>query len=149
VRAIIIALLLTTGALANNAPEVLSQKEKHCIVEAIYHEARGESMMCQVILAQSVFNRIIMRGWPNNACAVIKQRSQYSYRTEIKDLTMHDNASKHRAAEALYNAVNMPFDLSNGATHYVRKGTWTYWQDHPNVTFLGQCDNHVFFREER
>lgn len=148
---ILIALIVSTTAysMKPNTPLFLSEKELYCIIEAVYFESRGESTVCQIILIQSVFNRMVKPWYPSNACDVINQSAQYSYKTQIKDLTMYDSASKNRAIEYLHYAINMPIDLSMGATHFVKQGTWTYWQTHPKVTYLGQCDNHIYFKEER
>ena len=53
-----------------------------CLAEAIYHEARGESIKGQKYVAQVIVNRMHSKYFPDNVCDVIYQPYQFSYTLE-------------------------------------------------------------------
>lgn len=53
--------------------------EQHCLVSAIYFEARGESLEGQLAVAEVVLNRARSGRYPATWCGVVVQRSQFSF----------------------------------------------------------------------
>jgi hypothetical protein len=49
-----------------------------CLALNIYHEARGEPETGKIAVAQVVMNRVADRRFPNDICAVVKQRGKLS-----------------------------------------------------------------------
>lgn len=49
-----------------------------CLALNIYHEARGEPETGKIAVAQVVMNRVSDRRFPNDVCAVVKQRGKLS-----------------------------------------------------------------------
>tara|TARA_B100000530_G_scaffold1590_2_gene1361 strand:+ start:1117 stop:1578 length:462 start_codon:yes stop_codon:yes gene_type:complete len=45
--------------------------EKGCLVEAVYHEARGESFLGQVAVANVILNRVSSPKFPSTICEVV------------------------------------------------------------------------------
>ena len=67
--AIVIGLLVGTGV-AKAAPS----RQQECVAQAIYWEARGQSVAGQVAVAQVVLNRTRHPAFPQDACGVVYQR---------------------------------------------------------------------------
>ncbi|MCJ8190522.1 cell wall hydrolase [Sphingomicrobium aestuariivivum] len=66
---------------ANNrgiADNELNEQE-WCLANAIYFEARGESLEGQLAVADVVINRAESGQYPDNWCDVIKQKAQFSF----------------------------------------------------------------------
>ncbi|KLE34312.1 cell wall hydrolase [Aurantiacibacter luteus] len=55
------------------APEV------RCLAQAIYFEARGESLEGQLAVARVIINRAESDAFPDDYCSVVTQRSQFSF----------------------------------------------------------------------
>lgn len=51
-------------------------EEWHCLTEALYFEARGESFRGQVAVAEVILNRVDSKRYPNSICGVVKQGQQ-------------------------------------------------------------------------
>ena len=45
-----------------------------CLALAVYHEARGENLDGQLAVAEVVINRVQDNGFPDDICAVVKQK---------------------------------------------------------------------------
>lgn len=56
----------------------IPEDEMNCIQRTVYHEARGESFMGQVLVAEVIENRINSSEFPNTACEVVSQKNQFS-----------------------------------------------------------------------
>ena len=58
-----------------------------CLAIAIFHESRGESKKAQYAVAEVIHNRTKHPDYPNDYCAVIKQKSQFSFVKNHKSMT--------------------------------------------------------------
>ena len=67
-RKVIIALILSMIAVPAEADEV------ECLAKNIYYEARDQSLTGMYAVAGVTLNRVKDRRWPNDICAVVKQR---------------------------------------------------------------------------
>ena len=124
--------------------------EHHCLAEAIYFEARGQSILDQASVAKTVLNRVKDSRWPNTICGVTYQFKQMSYtlnkRRKIREL-------KPWRASVLLAYYILRGDIFTGmvwnATHFVEKNTFdSFSNDHwsKRKTVLGRLDGHVFLR---
>lgn len=57
----------------------INEREKVCIVEALWHEARGESEQGIRAVLTVIQNRVYDARYPSSYCRVINQRKQFSY----------------------------------------------------------------------
>tara|TARA_Y100000034_G_scaffold48496_1_gene59863 strand:+ start:81 stop:494 length:414 start_codon:yes stop_codon:yes gene_type:complete len=64
-------------SLLNGAGDHIDRREVLCLAEAIYHEARGESLFGQMLVAETVLNRVDDNRWPNTTCGVVYQPYQF------------------------------------------------------------------------
>ena len=53
--------------------------EEDCLANAVYFEARGESIEGQLAVAEVVMNRASSGRYPPTLCGVVVQRSQFSF----------------------------------------------------------------------
>ena len=54
-------------------------KAEKCLANAVYFEARGESVRGQIAVAQVVMNRVFSPFYPNNVCGVVYQNANHRY----------------------------------------------------------------------
>ncbi|OJX15099.1 MAG: hypothetical protein BGO82_10395 [Devosia sp. 67-54] len=57
----------------------LSNQEKLCLTQAIYHEARGESEEGQWAVANVIINRAMSKKFPTTLCGVVFQNADQGY----------------------------------------------------------------------
>jgi N-acetylmuramoyl-L-alanine amidase len=53
--------------------------ERTCLAENLYHEARGESIDGQLMVAEVTINRVLSPDFPNTVCEVVNQPGQFSW----------------------------------------------------------------------
>jgi N-acetylmuramoyl-L-alanine amidase len=59
--------------------------EVNCLTEAVYFEARGESHLGKLAVANVILNRTkVAEKFPDTVCGVIKQKGQFSYNPKQK-----------------------------------------------------------------
>ncbi len=51
----------------------------HCLTEALYFEARGESVKGQIAVAEVILNRVASPKFPDSVCAVVNQGTGRKY----------------------------------------------------------------------
>ena len=118
-------LALTGGALA---------KAEKCLANAVYFEARGESVRGQIAVAQVVMNRVFSPFYPNDVCGVVYQNAgrhlacQFTFACDgIPDIVNEPDAwerAKRIARDMLDGKLWMPEVAKS--THY-----HAYWV-HPD-----------------
>jgi N-acetylmuramoyl-L-alanine amidase len=115
-----------------------------CLALAVYHEARGENLDGQLAVAEVVINRVQDNGFPNNVCAVVMQKNQFSFYWDGK-------SDKPRDKTAFATAVNIAQDaldgkvLGHGATFYHATYVRPYWAD--LFEPIGRVGKHIFYME--
>lgn len=65
---------------------VFLKNEIHCLANAIWFEARGESPEGMQAVAEVINNRVVAKGFPKTICKVVTSNRQFSYL----------NGSKHK-----------------------------------------------------
>ena len=64
-------------------PSVFSKAEQKCLANAIYFEARSESLRGQAAVAQVVLNRVRNPAYPNSICGVVYQNDNWRNRCQF------------------------------------------------------------------
>ena len=64
---------------ATYAAEVAGSADAECLANAVYFEARGESLRGQLAVAQVVLNRASSGRFPASICGVVVQPAQFSF----------------------------------------------------------------------
>jgi len=103
-----------------------SAQEQKCLAEAVYFEARGESLKGQAAVAQVVLNRVRNPAYPATVCGVVYQnvkwrnRCQFSFACDGKQHRVNEIRQWHTAqdiAKAVSNGQIWQVDVGS-STHY-------------------------------
>jgi spore germination cell wall hydrolase CwlJ-like protein len=133
--------------MAQPAPE--GDAEWQCLTEALYFEARGESLEGQIAVAEVILNRVDSPLYPRSVCGVVKQRGgggcQFSYvcqgKGKMRETAAADLAG--RIARAMLDGA--PRLLTDGATHFHTRGVRPGWSKRfAHTTTIGA---HAFYRQ--
>ena len=79
-------------------------KHEKCLTDAIYFEARGESVRGQIAVAQVIMNRVFSGYYPNNVCGVVYQ-----------------NANRHMACQFSFACDGIPDRVNEPAAMGARQ----------------------------
>lgn len=91
------------------------QKEKSCIISALWHEGRGEGADGIQAIASVLQNRKDSSLYPSTYCKVINQPSQFSYIAEGKPIGKVLEASIGASEKQTYTSIQLTADrLFNG-----------------------------------
>ncbi len=137
--------------LAAEAPKRRGQAQWYCLAEAIYFEARSESIQAQRAVAEVILNRVDSRRYPNTVCEVVNQgankkhRCQFSYNCDGLPETIHEKRAWNRAkdiAKEIVVAETRP--LTNGATHYHTTAVRPFWSR--SLSRTAKYGAHIFYK---
>lgn len=133
---------------AQPAPE--GDANWQCLTEAVYFEARGESLAGQIAVAEVILNRVDSQLYPRTVCGVVKQRGgggcQFSYVCDGRADRMREKAAADlagRVARAMLDGA--PRVLTDGATHFHTRGVKPDWSRRFDRT--AKIGAHVFYRQ--
>lgn len=134
--------------LAQAAPE--GDANWQCLTEALYFEARGESLEGQIAVAEVILNRADSGLYPHSVCGVVKQRGggscQFSYVCDGRSDVMHERQAADlagRIARAMLD--DAPRLLTEGATHFHTGGVNPDWSH--RFARTAKIGAHVFYRQ--
>jgi spore germination cell wall hydrolase CwlJ-like protein len=121
-----------------------------CLTEAIYFEARGESLQGQVAVAEVILNRVDSPLYPRTVCGVVKQRGsggcQFSYICDGRTDRMREKVPADlagRIARAMLDGA--PRVLTEGATSFHTRSVRPSWsRRYIQTAAIGA---HVFYRK--
>ncbi|WP_147125489.1 cell wall hydrolase [Shimia ponticola] len=114
-----------TKAWLRSQPVAKGGKQWECLAEALYFEARGETVRGQFAVAEVILNRVRSTAFPNSICKVINQGTgrkfacQFTYTCDGKAETIHEP----RAYEMVGKVARLAMDggagdLTDGALYY-------------------------------
>jgi len=81
---IALAIICMQGKPKQHASMDLSEDELGCLVENVYHEARGEGALGQAAVAYVTLNRVRSPDYPDTICGVVWQPGQFSWTEDGK-----------------------------------------------------------------
>lgn len=122
-----------------------------CLSEALYFEARGESVKGQFAVAEVILNRVSSGAFPNTVCGVIHQgtgkkyQCQFTYTCDghaevIREKSAYEQVGK--VARLMLDGA--PRDLTEGATHYHTRAVNPRWaRKFARTAYIGV---HYFYR---
>jgi len=134
-------------------PPVSGGAEWECLTEALYFEARGETVQGIHAVAEVILNRVDSRDYPNSVCGVVNQGNtnrlhgcQFTYNCDGIPNRISErgawNAVGQVAAQMLAGA---PRNLTDGATHYHTRAVRPSWaRVFPQTAAVG---SHLFYRQ--
>jgi hypothetical protein len=140
---------LSWDALAEVAPE--GDAAWRCLAEALYFEARGESLAGMVAVGEVVLNRVDSDAYPDSVCGVVKQgtgelhRCQFSYNCDgLPERVSEADAWDRVARVARVMLDGHPRLLTLGATHYHADHVRPRWSRVFERT--AEIGEHIFYR---
>ena len=141
-------------------PVAVDTDELNCLAMNIYHEARGESEIGRLAVANVTMNRVNHTKYPDTICGVVQQgihyenwkgnmmpkrhKCQFSWYCDGRaDTVFEDRAWANSVDLALEVIMGMHLDITNGATHYYNpQKADPSWAKQYAMT--AQHGNHVF-----
>lgn len=149
-----------TSLLLHNAvvtPPVLNiklsdlEKERRCLTESIYFEARGESAVGQLAIAEVILNRVMSGRYPASICGVVFQgaksnQCQFSFACN-GDMKKPRDPVAWRKAQRLAHYVlagKVRNTIVGSATYYHATYVNPYWA--PRMVEVAKIGQHIFYR---
>ncbi|WP_299933445.1 cell wall hydrolase [uncultured Pelagimonas sp.] len=132
-------------------PRANGGSEWRCLSEALYFEARGETVKGQFAVAEVILNRVESKKFPNSVCSVINQGTgrkyacQFTYTCDGRPENIHEPASWERVgkvAKAMLDGA--PRQLTKGATYYHTTAVSPNWSRKFDRT--AKIGVHLFYK---
>jgi len=157
--------LVVTLVLATVMIVLMSSRSKAnelaCLSEAVYFEARSESFLAQLAVANVVIERVKSRSYPNTICDVVHQgkyingkpirnKCQFSYWCDGKPERIKNVKAYKESVDAASLAMNgVQVEPTLGATHYHANYVSPKWSRSSTFIFLSSLDKHMFYIDSR
>ncbi|MEM6890442.1 MAG: cell wall hydrolase [Pseudomonadota bacterium] len=132
-------------------PQAAGDDDWRCLSEALYFEARGETVKGQFAVAEVILNRVNSRRFPSSACGVINQGTGKKYQCQFtytcdghKEVIREPKAFDQVAKVARIALDGRAPTLTEGATHYHTTAVRPSWaRVYQKTATIGQ---HIFYR---
>lgn len=132
-------------------PKAKGDEEWACLAEALYFEARGESVKGQFAVAEVILNRVASSRFPDTVCGVVNQgtgrkyQCQFTYTCDGKEEIVANRQAYNRVGKVAQLMINGgPRSLTDGATYYHTKAVRPKWsRKFDRTTTIGV---HHFYR---
>lgn len=151
----------TTPPLAREPFQDVSAEEQKCLAQAIYFEARGESVDGQQAVGDVVLNRVRSDSYPNSVCGVVWQgaprtglpkrlfRCQFSFACDGRPETPYDKVAWEQAMEIAWEMLHMGMrgSLHDNVLYYHAEYVSPDWAR--AMQRVAQIGKHVFYERMR
>lgn len=135
----------------DSQPKAKGDENWRCLSEALYFEARGETVEGQFAVAEVIMNRVASSDFPGSLCGVINQgtgrkyQCQFTYTCDGRKEVIAEPKAYERVAKVARAVIDgaVP-DLTDGATHYHTKAVLPSWAR--VYTRTARIGVHVFYR---
>jgi spore germination cell wall hydrolase CwlJ-like protein len=132
-------------------PKAEGGEALQCLSEALYFEARGESVKGQFAVAEVILNRVESARFPDSVCGVIRQGTgkkygcQFTYNCDGKPETITEQKAFDRVSKvAMMSIARTARPLTDGATHYHTTAVRPNWSRKYKKT--AKIGVHIFYR---
>lgn len=117
-----------------------------CLALNVYHEARGQATIGQEAVAHVTLNRVTDNGFPNDVCAVVYQKHQFSWYWDGKSDRTKEPGAWAKAQEIAKAALRAESkDPTNGATFYHTDKVSPKWAK--SFTIVATIGDHIFYKD--
>jgi len=132
-------------------PGASGGSEWECLAEALYFEARGETVRGLFAVAEVILNRVDSREFPDSVCSVVNQGTgrmyacQFTYTCDGNPEVIHEPGAYARVAKVarlMLDGAERP--LTEGATYYHTTAVNPSWARRFERT--AQYGVHLFYR---
>jgi spore germination cell wall hydrolase CwlJ-like protein len=132
-------------------PKASGGKEWECLAQALYFEARGETVKGQFAVAEVILNRVKSERFPGSACGVINQGTGKKYQCQFTYTCdgLKEVINEPRAYERVSKVARAALDgtapkVTKGATHYHTRAVNPRWSK--VYTKTAAIGTHIFYR---
>ncbi|MEM7059963.1 MAG: cell wall hydrolase [Pseudomonadota bacterium] len=126
-------------------------KEWYCLSEALYFEARGESLRGQIAVAEVILNRVDSSRYPNTVCGVVQQGQhrrnacQFSYNCDGRANHIGNKKVFDRLGKIAWSMMKgTPRKLTGQALYYHNTSVRPRWSRKFHRT--AKIGSHIFYR---
>jgi spore germination cell wall hydrolase CwlJ-like protein len=140
-----------TKSWLDQQPPASGGPEWRCLSEALYFEARGETVQGQFAVAEVIMNRVESERFPTSACGVINQgtgkkyQCQFTYTCDgLKEIIAEPRAWDRVSKVARAVLDGRAPELTDGATHYHTTAVKPNWAR--VYTRTAEIGVHIFYR---
>ncbi|MGH1466890.1 MAG: cell wall hydrolase [Cognatishimia sp.] len=123
-----------TRSWVDQQPVVSGDAQWACLAQALYFEARGESVKGQFAVAEVILNRVDTPKFPSTVCKVVNQGTgrkfacQFTFTCDGHPEVIREKAAYQRVGKiAKLMLDGAPRDLTDGATYYHTKAVNPRW----------------------
>ncbi len=123
-----------------------------CLAEALYFEARGESVRGLFAVGEVIMNRVDSSRFPNTLCGVINQGTgrkfacQFTYTCDGAAEVINEPAAWNRVGKVARLLIDgAPRELTSGATYYHTRAVSPRWSRVFDRT--ASIGAHYFYRQ--
>ena len=139
-----ITLALFMSPMAQPSLPSVDEASFRCMMETLYHEARGEGVQGLEAVASVIMNRA--KRSRKSVCSIVYERKQFSWVHVTKDKRIKGNimdilSITHKALSGVL------VDVTHGATFYHATYVKPSWAKHKVLTV--QINNHIFYKENK
>jgi len=143
------------AAWIDSRPDVEGGDDWRCLAEALYFEARGETVKGQVAVAEVILNRVDSGAYPDSVCGVVHQgtsggryQCQFTYKCDGAAETIHELGAWERVGKVARLMLDgAPRALTGGATHYHTDAVRPRWA--ARFAHTATIGVHRFYRAPR
>ncbi len=133
-------------------PAAEGGEQWECLAEALYFEARGETIRGMFAVGEVILNRVDSDAYPDTLCGVINQGTgrryacQFTYTCDGNPEVISEPRAWERVGKvAAILLEGAPRALTGGATHYHTKAVSPSWAKRfPRTAAIG---SHYFYRQ--
>lgn len=122
-----------------------------CLTEALYFEARGETVKGQFAVAEVIMNRVKSSRFPDSPCGVIRQgtgkryQCQFTYTCDGRDEVIGEPVAYQRVSKVARAIIDgLAGNLTDGATYYHNNSVRPRWAN--SFTQTARIGVHLFYR---
>lgn len=142
-----------TKAFIESLPQARGDAEFQCLAQALYFEARGESLQGQRAVAEVILNRVKSKRYPNSICGVVKQgtgrihQCQFSYTCDGHPEVIREPRAYDRVAKLARLMIDGLYDqekVTGGAIFYHTTSVHPSWANRKTPT--ARFGVHIFYR---
>lgn len=133
-------------------PKASGGDQWQCLTEALYFEARGETVSGLFAVGEVILNRVDSASFPGSICGVVNQGTgrryacQFTYTCDGHAEVVNEQAAWDKVAKVARLLIDgTPRSLTGGATHYHTRAVNPRWaRVFPRTAAIG---SHYFYRQ--
>ena len=119
-----------------------------CLSLALYHEARGEPRLGQLMAAKVIYNRMAAPRGPSSMCGVITQDRQFSFYRKNNTPKPRDEVAWIKAQKLAVEIINNPDILPySDVDHYHTVNVQPTWRR--KLHRIVRIGKHIFYSYKR